>query len=112
MSKFDHIVRPFQTPQVTYPTRIFDPSRPAVEDVVKTFGEEGNATSFGTSFQSSVTSYVDQKTKEIDRSTETKRIENESDPSQFVNVELIKKLTTESGKGKKYQKTDYEFKNT
>jgi len=112
MSRFDHIVRPFQLPNVTYPTRIYDPTKPAeAEDVVKTFGEDGKGKSFQCSFNQQVSTYKDEKIKEKDRTTHEKRIENPDDSSQYVNVELIDKLTTTKGTGKKWQKSEYEFKN-
>jgi hypothetical protein len=111
---FDNIVRPFQSPQVNYPAI---PSRSGgggaapSDDVDLTFGLEGKAKIYNCSFSTSVNTYVDTKTKEIDRTTHTKRIENKDDPSQFVDVEVVDKLSVESGKQKKYQKTEYEFKN-
>lgn len=111
-NRFEHIVRPFQTPQVTYPTRVFDTTQEPAEDVVKTFGQEGSTKAFSVSFESSVTTYKDEKTKEKSREVKKKRIENDEDPTQFVDVELIQKLTTERGGGSKWQKTISEFKNT
>jgi hypothetical protein len=112
MSKFDYIVRPFQLPQVTYPTRVVDTTQAAAEDIVLTFGLEGSTKTFSCSFSESVEIYADQTTKEKSRTTQKKRIENPDDPDQHVDVELIKKLTTESGSGSKYQKTNYTFNNT
>jgi hypothetical protein len=113
MRRFEQIVRPFQLPNVTYPTRIFDPTKPAlVEDVVKTFGEAGKAKNYQCSFNENITTYKDEKVKEKSRTTSKKRIENPDDSSQFVDVELINKLTTTKGAGSKWQKSEYEFKNT
>ena len=53
----------------------------------------------------------DQEVKEQSRETETKRIKNPDDESQFVEVENIKKLVTEQGEGAKYQKSTYTFTN-
>jgi ribosomal protein L3 len=112
MRRFEQIVRPFQLPNVTYPTRIFDPTKPAaVEDVVKTYGLEGQAKEYQCSFNSNVTTYKDEKVKEKDRTTSKKKITNPDDESQFVEVELIDKLTTTKGAGSKWQKSEYEFKN-
>jgi hypothetical protein len=112
MSRFDHIVRPFQLPNVTYPTRIFDPTKPAVvDDVVKTFGEDGQGKSYQCSFNQNQTTYKDEEVKEQDRDTHKKKITNPDDDSQFVEVELIDKLTTEKGRGSKWQKTKYKFEN-
>jgi hypothetical protein len=113
MSRFDHIVRPFQLPTVTYPTRIFDPTKPAVvDDIVKTFGEVGQAKEYQCSLDQNQTTYKDEKIKEKSRETSNKRVENPDDSTQFVDVEVINKLSTEKGTGAKWQKTDYEFKNT
>lgn len=113
MSTFDKIVRPFQLPTVTYPTRIFDPTRAPPAAVVEVlYGEDSNAKSFQCSFSESITTYKDEKVKEKSRETSKKRIENPDDSSQFVDVELINKLTTTKGTGSKWQKSDYEFKNT
>ena len=59
-----------------------------------------------------MTTYKDQEIKEQSRQTETKRITNPDDDSQFVDVENIKKLVTEQGEGSKYQKSTYRFSNT
>jgi hypothetical protein len=113
MRRFEQIVRPFQLPTVTYPTRIFDPTKPVVvEDVVVTYGLEGQAKEYQCSFSENVTTYKDEKVKEKSRETSKKRIENPDDSSQFVDVELIKKLTTTKGTGTKYQKSEYQFNNT
>jgi hypothetical protein len=113
MSTFDKIVRPFQSPTVTYPTRIFDPTRAPVEaEIDVTYGDDGNAKTFQCSFSENITTYKDEKIKEKSRETKKKRIENPDDSSQFVDVELINKLTTTKGTGKKYQKSEYEFNNT
>jgi hypothetical protein len=112
MRRFEQIVRPFQLPSVTYPTRIFDPTKAAVEDIVKTFGEEGRPKSYQCSFNENITTYKDEKVKEKSRETSKKRIENPDDSSQHVDVELINKLTTTKGTGSKYQKSEYEFNNT
>ena len=58
-----------------------------------------------------MTTYKDQEIKEQSRQTETKRIKNPDDESQFVDVENIKKLVTEQGEGAKYQKSTYTFTN-
>jgi hypothetical protein len=112
---FDNLVRPFQTPQVNYPaipSRIGSGVAAVSDDIDLTFGEEGQAKVFNCSFNATINSYVDARAKETDRTVHTKRIENPDDPSQHVDVELIDKLSTEQGKGKKYQKTNYEFNNT
>lgn len=107
----EQVVRPFQTKQVTYPARVFDTTQPPAADVVVLIGQEGATKLFNESFSESTTSYKDVTSKEKSRTTETKHITNPSDPSQFVDVELIKKLSVEQGQGRTYQKIDYEFNN-
>jgi hypothetical protein len=111
MSALERIVRPFQRTGVSYPTRIFDPTQKQTDDAVLMIGKEGSTKSFNESFSSRVTTYKDQEIKEQSRQTETKRIKNPDDESQFVDVENIKKLVTEQGEGAKYQKSTYTFAN-
>jgi hypothetical protein len=111
MSAMERVVRPFQTRQVSYPQQIIDTTQAPAEDVILTIGQEGSTKIYNESFSSSVTSYNETKSKETKRETETKRIENDSDPSQFVDVEIIKKLSVEQGKGRDYKKINYEFNN-
>jgi hypothetical protein len=112
VSTLEQIVRPFQRTGVSYPTRIFDPTQKPVEDAVLALGREGSTKTFNESFSQRVTTYRDQEIKEKSRETETKRITNPDDDSQFVDVENIKKLVTEQGEGSKYQKSTYNFTNT
>ena len=111
MSALERIVRPFQRSGVSYPTRMFDPTRTESEDTVLMLGKEGSTKTFNESFSSRVTTYKDQEIKEQSRQTEKKRIKNPDDESQFVDVENIKKLVTEQGEGAKYQKSTYTFTN-
>ena len=111
MSALEQIVRPFQRTGVSYPTRIFDPTRKPSEDAVLTLGKEGSTKTFNESFSERVTTYKDQEIKEKSRETEVKRIKNPDDESQFVDVENIKKLVTEQGEGAKYQRSTYNFTN-
>jgi hypothetical protein len=112
VSTLEQIVRPFQRTGVSYPTRIFNPTQKAAEDTVLALGKEGSTKTFNESFSEKVTTYKDQEVKEKSRETETKRITNPDDDSQFVDVENIKKLVTEQGEGSKYQKSTYSFTNT
>jgi hypothetical protein len=109
---FEKIVRPFQTPQVSYPTRIFDTTVSAGEEILTfEFGKEGGTKVFQESFAENSTIYQDLTSKEQTRKVHKKRVENEDDPDQFVDVEVIDKLTVKQGQGSKYQKTNFEFKN-
>ncbi len=111
MSTLEQIVRPFQRTGVSYPTRIFDSTQKPVDDTVLTPGKDGSTKTFNESFSERVTTYKDQEIKEQSRQTETKRIKNPDDETQFVDVENIKKLVTEQGEGAKYQKSTYTFTN-
>ena len=105
-------MRPFQRTGVSYPVRIFDPTQKVADDPVLTLGKDGSTKTFNELFSQRVTTYQDQEIKEKSRETETKRITNPDDDSQYVDVENIKKLVTEQGEGSKYQKSTYSFTNT
>src|SRR5262245_54288101 len=112
MTQLENIVRPFQRREVTYPVRVFDDQPSSdTEDVVLNLGQEGATKAFNESFNNTVNSYEDETSREQSRKTHEKRVENPDDPSQFVNVEVIDKLTVKAGTGKKYQKTNFEFDN-
>lgn len=111
MSTLEQIVRPFQRTGVSYPTRIFDPTKKPAEDAVLMIGHEGSTKTFNESFSEKVTTYKDQEIKEKSRETEIKRIKNPDDETQFVDVENTKKLVTEQGEGSKFQKSTYNFTN-
>lgn len=111
ITTLEQVVRPFQSKQVTYPARVFDSTQETAEDVIVLIGKEGTTKTFNESFSSSITQYTEMKSKEKSRSTEVKHITNKDDDTQFVDVEIIKKLTLEQGKGRTYQKIDYEFNN-
>jgi hypothetical protein len=112
MSQFETIVRPFQRTGVSYPERIFDTTAKPVVNVTLSLGLEGATKTFQESFSQHVTTYKDAQIKELSRTVEKKRITNPNDDSQYVDVENIKKLTTEKGKGRTYERAEYEFKNT
>lgn len=107
----EQVVRPFQTRVVTYPARVFDTTQSDAGDVIVMIGQQGATKLFNESFSESITTYKDVTSKEKNRTTEKKHITNPSDESQFVDVELIKKLTVEQGTGRQYQKINYEFNN-
>lgn len=108
----EQVVRPFQTKQVTYPARVFDNTQQPAPDVVILIGQEGSTKLFNESFSENTTSYQDVTSKEKSRTTQKKHITNPDDDTQFVDVELIKKLSLEQGQGRTYQKINYEFNNT
>lgn len=112
MSELENIVRPFQRPNTTLPYRIFDGTEKVAENVVLAIGIDGEGKTFNESFSESITTYADKEQKELHRETETKRIKNPDDESQFVDVQIVKKLTTEEGAGKDYQKTTLTLTNT
>lgn len=107
----EQVVRPFQTKQVTYPARVVDNTTTVAANVVVLIGKDGATKTFNESFSENTTSYSDITSKEKSRSTEKKTITNPNDDSQFVDVELIKKLAVEQGEGRTYQKINYEYNN-
>jgi hypothetical protein len=112
MNRLEQVIRPFQLPTVSYPARIFDESNPkVVEDAVLEIGKVGSTKAFNEAFSENQSTYHDADIKEKSRETEKKHITNPNDDSQFVDVELIKKLTTEQGSGKDYKKSTYSFNN-
>ena len=110
MSGFELLVRPFQTRDVTPPKRIIGTEK-TVDPVDVSIGATG-----GTALVFSAFTVIEFKTedsytyKEIDRKTHTKRIENPSDPSQFVEVERIDQISLRH-KLKPDDKRIYEIKN-
>jgi hypothetical protein len=108
----EQVVRPFQLPQRTYPQRVVDDTTATTpDDVTIQIGKEGATKLFNESFSESTTSYGDVTSKEKSRSTEKKHITNPDDESQFVDVEIIKKLQVEQGQGRTFQRINYEFNN-
>jgi hypothetical protein len=107
----ERIVRPFALVDVTPPVRVIDPAATVVPNVVLQLGEVGTVKTLQGSFNSNINSYTDDSHKEIGRTTQTKTIFNKDDPSQSVDVELIKKLTTEKGSADTYKKSTFDFNN-
>jgi hypothetical protein len=107
----ERIVRPFATVDVTPPVRVLDPTAAPIPNIVLELGKVGTVKTLNGSFNSSIDAYTDDAHKEIKRTTETKTITNKDDPSQSVDVELIKKLTTEKGSQDTYKKSTFEFNN-
>jgi hypothetical protein len=108
----EHVVRPFQLKSWTYPVRVFDTGQtPAAPSVVVDVGREGATKLFNESFSESITTYGDIKSKETKRDTSKKHITNPNDDSQYVDVEVINKLSVEQGQGRTYQKINYEYNN-
>lgn len=112
MADFETIVRPFQRREVTLPQRIFDPSETLPTNVHLTLGIGGQGKTFNESFSEHITIFAETKSEEVSRDTSKKRITNPDDSSQFVDVEVIKKLRTEEGEGRNYRKVELTLKNT
>lgn len=113
-NNLEQVVRPFQSPSNF---RNALPAAGAVDDpkevVVLVFGQEGaDIKSLSGSFSANTTYYCDQKAKEFEREVHTKKITNPDDESQFVNVEVIDKITDKTGSGPQYQKKKFTLKNT
>lgn len=109
--RLEYIVRPFQTADVTPPSIAVDPNAEPQPNLVLKFGEQGAIKQLSGSFNSTISSYTDDNHQEVSRETSVKRITNPDDSSQFVDVEVINKLTVEKGEGKEYKKVIFNFKN-
>lgn len=112
MPNFELFIRPWQTRDITPPRRIVKPDAKPVENVVITVDAEGEAKIFHGSYNQTMSTYQDATHKEHERSTTTVDIKNPDDADQHVKVEAIDKLTTKSGSGKYYQKSNFKYKNT
>jgi len=108
VTSLERIVRPFQSKDVTPPQRILNPSDLPVDNVLIQCGQVGSTKTFNSSFSSTVTSYVENKHRELNRDTSVKRITNPDDETQYVDVELIDKLKTSGVNG---QETTFSYKN-
>jgi hypothetical protein len=108
MTSLERIVRPFQSKDVTPPQPIFNPSSPPVDNVLIQYGQTGSTKTFNSSYSSTITSYVENKHRELSRETSVKRITNPDDETQYVDVELINTLKTSGVNG---QETTFSYKN-
>lgn len=94
MTSLELIVRPFQTRDVTPPTKIVGKEK-TVESPELMLGDEGGkAFEVNLSFGANVDVNDKDTYVELKRDTSTKRVENPDDNSQFVDVEVINKLWT------------------
>ena len=107
MSSLERIVRPFQSKDVTPPRRILSPSESPADSVLIQCGQAGSTKTFNSSYSSTITSYVENKYRELRRDTSVKRITNPDDETQYVDVELIDKLKTSGVNG---QETTFTYK--
>lgn len=86
------IVRPFQTRDVS-PAFVTPANGPAPQsNTILAYGKSASAKTFQTNYSSNVTYYMDQQSDETERETHVKRVYNEDDKSQYVDVEYIDKL--------------------
>jgi hypothetical protein len=108
MTSLERIVRPFQSKDVTPPQRIFSPSETPVDNVRIVCGQTGSTKTFNSSYSSTITSYVENRHRELTRETSVKRITNPEDETQYVDVELIDKLKVSGVNG---QETTFTYKN-
>lgn len=107
---FELLVRPFQTVQISPNARVaYQSPDDELEDVIIEIGKSGQVLTLNGSTSSSTTAFTETKTKEIDRDTTERRVENPDDPSQYVMVEDTNKLRTESGKKETYKKEEIEL---
>lgn len=89
------IVRPFQSPQVTQSGLIPVPSVGPVTPASLRWGAVGNLSSSGVSFKAC----QQQKYSEVSRQTDTVRVTNPQDSSQYVDVQRTKSLKMKPGGG-------------
>lgn len=108
---FERIVRPFQTIPFSPTPRpaIIEPAE-ELEDIILEIGRSGSIKTLQGSFSSTVTAFVKETGQEISRDVVTRRVENPSDPSQFVEVEDTRRIEIESGKKDTYRVQDITFK--
>lgn len=109
---FERLVRPFQTvPFNPTPLPGATPAEPeAQEDIVLMIGRNGaSIKTLSGNWNSSITSFVKEETREISRETSERRVENPTDPSQYVTVEDTDKVSLESGKKDTYKLQEIEF---
>lgn len=64
MARFERIVRPFETRDVTPPKRLPTASQKVQEPTLLEFGKEADPKFFNTSLDYTLHKYMDQKTKE------------------------------------------------
>jgi hypothetical protein len=107
---FERIVRPFQARTVAPAPVLPAPgsTTAAVPNVELKFGAVGETKTFNGSESHSMSTFCPTAVRETARETHTKRVENPDDPTQYVNVEVIDKLTTSENNGLKKTTT---FKN-
>ncbi len=111
MKTFETIVRPFQTVGVSPPVRVVTTEK-NTSDVMLQIGLNGSGRIFNGIERASTTFYHDRVNKEKKRETETKKITNPDDENQYIDVELIKKLTVKGGSGLTYEKQILNLTNT
>lgn len=111
MKGFESFVRPFQTIGVSPPVRVVTTEK-SPSNVVLQLGLNGSGRIFNCTESSSLTFYHDRENTEFKRKTETKKVTNPDDENQFIDVELIKKLTVKGGSGLTFEKQILELKNT
>jgi len=111
MTGFEKLIRPFQVRPISPTFSVPQPGAPVAENVAVEAGRPGEGTIFHGNKTYSSSSYMDAKGSELSRKTHVNRIKNKDDPTQYIDVEVIDKLTTQGNTGQKYIKTNYEFKN-
>lgn len=101
MSNLELAIRPFQTRDVTPPTKIVGKEQDPPETPVMMLGDEG-----GTVFKlialssTSIETVAPTQLKEASREVHSERIENKDDPSQFVEVDVMDKVELKDKKPK------------
>lgn len=107
---FERIVRPFQKVDFTPPPAPVAPETP-LENVVLMIGKEGaSAKMLVGNSSGEITSFHEDKQKEVSRTTIERRVENPDDPSQYVNVADTDKIKTKGGKKDTFKQMEIAFK--
>lgn len=107
MTALERIIRPFTGARVTPPTRLSTSSETSSENAVLAVGVGGGSLKTYTGNYSSTKSfYVDAKEPLSLANTTVKRIRNEDDEDQYVDIEVPTRYKGK-GKGSTYQKSTY-----
>lgn len=111
MTSLELLIRPFQSKDVTPPKHIIGAEK-TVDPVNVSIGSAGGTALVFRAFAVIEFHTEDSFTyREVERQTSIKRIESESDPSQFVDVETVDRVLLKN-KVNPDDKRIYEFKNS
>jgi hypothetical protein len=121
------LIRPFEGVEISYPRRIVNDDATPPANVVLKVGDNGGTKTLGYSRTYSLTTYMQQKQKEVvappdekpdGRQRHVKRIPGKTKdasgavtkvPGAWLDVERLEEVTTEEGSGINYQKSKTKF---